>query len=62
MKRQGEELPDTSTKKAKWWEDDAKPEENNSGIRWKKMEHHGVTFAPEYEPHGVPLYVDDQAV
>ena len=31
-------------------------------IMWKTLEHKGVLFPPEYEPHGVPLVYDGQEV
>ena len=31
-------------------------------IMWKTLEHRGVLFPPEYEPHGVPLVYDGQEV
>jgi DNA topoisomerase-1 len=33
-----------------------------SEIMWTQMEHHGVLFPPEYEPHGVPLTYDGKDV
>ena len=29
--------------------------DGRDGIKWTTMEHSGVLFPPEYEPHGVPL-------
>ncbi|GAA5964107.1 hypothetical protein JCM8115_005343 [Rhodotorula mucilaginosa] len=34
----------------KWWE-----EQNDGEEKWKTLEHHGVMFPPEYEPHGVRM-------
>jgi len=31
-------------------------------VQWKTLEHNGVVFPPEYEPHGVPLVYDGQEV
>ena len=39
----------------KWWENEDLNEE--SAIKWKYLEHHGVTFPDFYSPHNVsPLY------
>jgi len=24
-------------------------------MKWKTLEHHGVTFFPAYQPHGIPV-------
>ena len=42
----------------KWWE--KPPEENGDDDeeetkKWKHMEHNGVLFPPEYEPHGIKI-------
>ena len=43
----------------KWWNDDSDKEDgedNQKGkIKWKSLEHHGVTFFPSYTPHGVKI-------
>ena len=45
----------------KWWEKPPEEEnDNNSGdedesAKWKHMEHNGVLFPPEYEPHGIKI-------
>ena len=45
----------------KWWEKPPEEEnDNNSGDedeskKWKHMEHNGVLFPPEYEPHGIKI-------
>ena len=31
-------------------------------VMWKTLEHNGVVFPPDYEPHGVPLTYDGQDV
>jgi DNA topoisomerase-1 len=31
-------------------------------VQWKTLEHNGVVFPPDYEPHGVPLVYDGQEV
>eukprot|EP00889_Picochlorum_renovo_P008520 jgi/Picre1/35550/NNA_003011.t1 len=35
-----------------------KTQESTAEIRWKTLEHHGVLFPPEYEPHGVKMLYD----
>ncbi|KAJ2003275.1 DNA topoisomerase 1 [Coemansia thaxteri] len=35
----------------KWWLES----KDNTGPKWKTLEHFGVMFPPEYEPHGLPL-------
>ena len=45
----------------KWWEkpvddkDDNNSENEEGGPKWKHMEHNGVLFPPEYEPHGIKV-------
>ncbi|EPZ31074.1 hypothetical protein ROZALSC1DRAFT_27488 [Rozella allomycis CSF55] len=41
----------------KWWEGDF-----DDSIKWTTLEHSGVLFPPEYEPHGVPLKYDGEMV
>eukprot|EP00168_Porphyra_purpurea_P015508 TRINITY_DN4791_c0_g1_i12.p1 TRINITY_DN4791_c0_g1~~TRINITY_DN4791_c0_g1_i12.p1 ORF type:complete len:505 (+),score=184.84 TRINITY_DN4791_c0_g1_i12:153-1667(+) len=36
----------------RWWEGGNKAE---GEVKWTTLEHNGVFFPPEYEPHGVPL-------
>ena len=31
---------------------------DRSGIKWSTLEHNGVLFPPEYEPHGIPIQYD----
>lgn len=38
----------------KWWLENSLPE----GKKWKTLEHNGVLFPPDYQPHGVPLIYD----
>lgn len=41
----------------------AKPEsKSNAEIRWKTLEHSGVLFPPEYQPHGVRMLYDGTPV
>jgi len=42
----------------KWWEAPARP----AGVKWTSLEHAGVVFAPEYEPHGVPVLYEGKPV
>ncbi|KAL9652574.1 hypothetical protein ABK040_000142 [Willaertia magna] len=48
----------------KWWkESDEKIEEMiTSDQKWTTLKHNGMLFAPEYEPHGIPLYYDGKPV
>ena len=44
----------------KWWKatDGDSDNEQNDGDKknkWKSLEHHGVTFFPTYQPHGVKI-------
>ena len=44
----------------KWWEkppeeDNDKSDEEEETKKWKHMEHNGVLFAAEYEPHHVKI-------
>ena len=41
-------------KSFKWWEADDLPD----GINWRKLEHAGISFAPPYVPHGIPIKYD----
>ena len=36
----------------RWWE---KPMTDEDGPKWNTLEHRGLLFTPEYEPHHVPL-------
>lgn len=36
----------------RWWD---AGKGGNDGVKWTTLEHHGVVFPPEYEPHGVPM-------
>ena len=45
----------------KWWEkppeeeNDKNSEDEDGPKKWKHMEHNGVLFPPEYEPHGIKI-------
>ncbi|GAA5987945.1 hypothetical protein JCM10908_007280 [Rhodotorula pacifica] len=41
----------------KWWE-----EQNDGEEKWKTLEHNGVMFPPEYEPHGVRMKYNGKEV
>ncbi len=38
------------------------PANGKGDKKWDTLEHHGVVFPPEYEPHGVPLVYDGEEV
>ncbi|SGY13579.1 BQ5605_C010g05899 [Microbotryum silenes-dioicae] len=42
----------------KWWEDQS----NDGTTKWKTLEHNGVMFPPEYEPHGVKMKYEGKPV
>ena len=43
----------------RWWDSDSerkdKKKKEGNGIKWKSLQHNGVWFPPEYEPHGIPI-------
>ena len=41
-----------------WWNATDPPE----GKAWKTLEHCGMTFEPQYEPHGVDMLYDGESV
>ncbi|GAA5826565.1 hypothetical protein JCM11251_002432 [Rhodosporidiobolus azoricus] len=41
----------------KWWENQEDTDE-----KWKTLEHHGVMFPPEYEPHGIKMKYDGKPI
>ncbi|GAA6058898.1 hypothetical protein JCM10212_002850 [Sporobolomyces blumeae] len=41
----------------KWWEN-----QDNTEVKWKTLEHNGVLFPPEYEPHGVKMKYEGKPV
>ncbi|KAI9316023.1 hypothetical protein BX666DRAFT_1953961 [Dichotomocladium elegans] len=71
-----QENPSLSTKKAKakakkeeeeniykWWEEEEQQEMNaDDSIKWTTLEHNGVLFPPEYEPHGVKMKYDGKPI
>jgi len=47
----------------RWWERADGAESGKRGAKkWDTFEHHGLLFAPEYEPHGEPLIYDGKEV
>ncbi|SCV69897.1 BQ2448_1291 [Microbotryum intermedium] len=42
----------------KWWEEQS----NDGTTKWKTLEHNGVMFPPEYEPHGVKMKYEGKSV
>ncbi|KAK4051388.1 DNA topoisomerase 1 [Microbotryomycetes sp. JL201] len=48
---------ESGTDTYKWWEHD-----QNNETKWKTLEHNGVLFPPEYEPHGVKMKYDGKPV
>ena len=49
---------DQAMKAHKWWEVEELPE----GVQWRKLEHNGMYFAPDYVRHNVPLLYDGEPV
>jgi len=43
----------------KWWEEG---NQRTDGLKWDYLEHKGVIFAPEYEPHGIKMLYDGKPV
>ncbi|KAK4057286.1 DNA topoisomerase 1 [Microbotryomycetes sp. JL221] len=48
---------DAGTETYKWWE-----HEQDGSTKWKTLEHNGVLFPPEYEPHGIKMKYDGKPV
>lgn len=48
----------TGEEEYKWWEE----QDNDGSVKWTTLEHNGVFFAPEYQPHGVPLLYEGQSL
>ncbi|KAM0789236.1 hypothetical protein ACM66B_000079 [Microbotryomycetes sp. NB124-2] len=48
---------ESGTETYKWWEHD-----QNNETKWKTLEHNGVLFPPEYEPHGVKMKYEGKPV
>jgi DNA topoisomerase-1 len=46
----------------KWWLEENVEEIINSDIKWRTLEHNGVMFPPEYEPHGIPVTYDGKDI
>ncbi|KAJ2897417.1 DNA topoisomerase 1, partial [Coemansia aciculifera] len=49
---------DNENDEFKWWLDN----KDNTGPKWSTLEHFGVMFPPEYEPHGLPLIYRGQKI
>lgn len=49
---------DMAIKAFRWWHAEELPE----GIAWRKLEHNGVMFPPEYIRHNIPLLYDEKPV
>ncbi|KAJ2802957.1 DNA topoisomerase 1, partial [Coemansia furcata] len=47
----GSDGSDNENDEFKWWLND----KDNTGPKWSTLEHFGVMFPPEYEPHGLPM-------
>jgi DNA topoisomerase I len=48
------------SEKGNWWEED--DIEDFMTKKWKSLEHHGVIFPPDYIPHSIPMYYDDEPI
>ena len=47
----------------KWWEKPIEDSNNNDDeLRWHKLEHNGVLFPPQYEPHHVKIKYKDEYI
>merc|ERR1712032_844286 len=47
----------------RWWEkEDGALAGARGAKKWDSFEHHGLMFAPDYEPHGVPLRYDGELI
>ena len=49
----------------KWWEQEssqANNEEQDESIKWTTLQHNGVLFPPDYEPHGVKMKYDGKSI
>ncbi|KAM0748778.1 hypothetical protein T439DRAFT_303530 [Meredithblackwellia eburnea MCA 4105] len=56
-KEEGDGDGDDDDEVFKWWE-----QENDGITKWKTLEHNGVLFPPEYEPHGVKMKYNGKPV
>ncbi|KAJ2682985.1 DNA topoisomerase 1 [Coemansia spiralis] len=54
----GSDDSDNENEEFKWWLDN----KDNTGPKWSTLEHFGVMFPPEYEPHGLPLVYRGQKI
>ncbi|GAA5876326.1 hypothetical protein JCM16303_007100 [Sporobolomyces ruberrimus] len=48
---------DSDSEVYKWWEN-----QGDNETKWKTLEHNGVLFPPEYEPHGVKMKYNGKPV
>jgi DNA topoisomerase-1 len=47
----------------RWWERTDGAESGKRGAKkWDTFEHHGLQFAPDYEPHGIPIKYDGKEI
>uniref|UniRef100_A0A7S2QFU8 DNA topoisomerase I n=1 Tax=Zooxanthella nutricula TaxID=1333877 RepID=A0A7S2QFU8_9DINO len=47
----------------RWWErEDGAASGARGAKKWDSFEHHGLMFAPDYEPHGIPIKYDGKEV
>jgi len=47
----------------RWWElADGAASGKRGAKKWDTFEHHGLMFAPDYEPHGVPIKYDGKEI
>jgi len=47
----------------RWWErEDGALSGKKGAKKWDNFEHHGLMFAPDYEPHGIPIKYDGKEV
>merc|ERR1712032_463806 len=47
----------------RWWErEDGALSGKRGAKKWDTFEHHGLMYAPEYEPHGVPMRYEGREV
>merc|ERR1719440_2354906 len=47
----------------RWWEKENGAESGKRGAKkWDTFEHHGLLFAPDYEPHGIPMKYDGKEI
>ncbi|KAI9502964.1 putative DNA topoisomerase [Coemansia spiralis] len=54
----GSEFSEMEEDEYKWWLEN----KDNDGPKWQSLEHSGVLFPPDYEPHGVPLIYKKSSV